>query len=73
MSNTSVDNLNVASQEVLITPRQLKDEIPLSDSAREVVVQGRDAIRNILRAPSLPILLCWKWSQSQVLAVQQKQ
>ncbi|MAR93364.1 MAG: 3-deoxy-7-phosphoheptulonate synthase [Pseudomonadota bacterium] len=48
MSNTSVDNLNVASQEVLITPRQLKDEIPLSDSAREVVVQGRDAIRNIL-------------------------
>jgi len=27
MSQNSVDNLNVASQEVLITPRQLKDEI----------------------------------------------
>ncbi|MBA54778.1 MAG: 3-deoxy-7-phosphoheptulonate synthase [Pseudomonadales bacterium] len=48
MSESSVDNLNVASQELLVTPNQLKEEIPLSDKAREVVVKGREDVRNIL-------------------------
>ena len=48
MSENSVDNVNVASQELLITPNQLKEEIPLTDKARAVVVQGRDDVRNIL-------------------------
>jgi len=48
MSENNVDNLNVASQELLITPSQLKTEIPLTDAARSVVVQGREDVRNIL-------------------------
>ena len=48
MSHSSVDNLNVASQELLVTPNQLKEEIPLTDTAREVVVKGRQDVRNIL-------------------------
>jgi 3-deoxy-7-phosphoheptulonate synthase len=48
MSQNSVDNLNVASQELLITPQKLKEEIPLTDSARNVVLQGREDVRNIL-------------------------
>lgn len=48
MSQNHVDNLNVASQEVLITPQQLKDEIPLSAKAEEVVIGGRQAVRDIL-------------------------
>ncbi|AUM11156.1 3-deoxy-7-phosphoheptulonate synthase [Ketobacter alkanivorans] len=48
MSQNSVDNLNVASQELLITPGQLKAEIPLTDKARDVVVKGREDVRNIL-------------------------
>ena len=48
MSVNSVDNVNVASQELLITPQQLKTEIPLSDSARDVVLNGRQAVRDIL-------------------------
>ena len=48
MSNTVVENLNVESQEVLITPAQLKQEIPMSDAARESVTTGRETIKNIL-------------------------
>ena len=45
---TKINNLNIESQELLITPAQLKQEMPLSDTAREVVAEGRDTIRKIL-------------------------
>lgn len=43
-----IENINVLSQEVLITPRQLKQEMPISDKAREVISNGREVIQNIL-------------------------
>ncbi|MBL7249000.1 3-deoxy-7-phosphoheptulonate synthase [Alloalcanivorax sp. C16-2] len=48
MSQIQVDDINIESQEVLITPRALKEELPLSDGARETVLQGRQQIRDIL-------------------------
>ncbi|WP_341939285.1 3-deoxy-7-phosphoheptulonate synthase [Marinimicrobium sp. C2-29] len=48
MTNTQIDDLNVVSQELLISPDDLKRELPMSDKAREVVTQGRETIRNIL-------------------------
>ena len=48
MSTQAVDNLNVASQEVLITPEQLKAEIPMSEAAMKTVADSREVIRNIL-------------------------
>ncbi|MGI0116356.1 3-deoxy-7-phosphoheptulonate synthase [Zooshikella sp. RANM57] len=48
MSNLPIDDLNVVAQDLLITPTQLKRDIPLSDKAYEVVDQGRETIRNIL-------------------------
>lgn len=47
MSN-KLDNVNIASHEVLITPEQLKKEIPLTDKAIESVTKGRETINNIL-------------------------
>ncbi|SOC20922.1 3-deoxy-D-arabinoheptulosonate-7-phosphate synthase [Alloalcanivorax xenomutans] len=43
-----VDDLNIESQHVLITPRALKEKLPLSDAARDSVVGGRQVIRDIL-------------------------
>ena len=43
-----LEDLNVSSQENLITPTQLKKAIPISDSALEVIKKGRQEIRNIL-------------------------
>lgn len=43
-----VEDLNIVSQDILTTPAALKAELPLSDKARESVVAGREAIRNIL-------------------------
>lgn len=46
--STELDNINVASQELLITPAQLKSDIPLSDKAKETIQQGRDTVNRIL-------------------------
>ena len=43
-----LENLNVASQETLITPEALKQEMPLSDKAAETVANGRQAIYDIM-------------------------
>ena len=45
---STVEDLNVVSQEVLITPEELKKELPLSDAASKVVTEGRETVRNIL-------------------------
>src|SRR5690606_28469202 len=41
-------NLNVVSQEVLITPADIKKALPLSDRALETVLTGRQTIYDIL-------------------------
>jgi 3-deoxy-D-arabinoheptulosonate-7-phosphate synthase (EC 2.5.1.54) len=46
MSN--IQDLNVVSQEVLVTPAQLQEEQPLSAIALETVNTGRETVRNIL-------------------------
>lgn len=43
-----LDNVNVASQDILITPGHLKEEIPLTDAAAKTVEQGRQTIYDIL-------------------------
>ena len=48
MSQKQLDDLNIESQEVLITPRALKEKLPLSEAAAETVFQGRQQIRDIL-------------------------
>src|SRR5690625_4810174 len=48
MSQTQVDDVNIASQTLLITPKEIKEKLPLTESARETVAKGRETIRNIL-------------------------
>lgn len=48
MSNMEVYNVNVASQDVLVTPAQLKETLPLSAAAREMISDSREVIQNIL-------------------------
>ncbi|MCP5146723.1 MAG: 3-deoxy-7-phosphoheptulonate synthase [Pseudomonadales bacterium] len=48
MSNIEVHNINVDSQEVLLTPLQLKQALPMSDAVRATVADSRQVIRDIL-------------------------
>ncbi|HVL01935.1 MAG TPA: 3-deoxy-7-phosphoheptulonate synthase [Dongiaceae bacterium] len=48
MPQPSVDDLNILSQQLLITPEQLKKELPLTEKTIATVVQGRQDVRNIL-------------------------
>lgn len=44
----AVENINIRSQDVLITPKALKEEIPVTDAARKTITEGRSSIQNIL-------------------------
>ena len=48
MTNSSIDDLNLVSQEVLISPEALKAELPLNEAAAHTVTEGRATIRKIL-------------------------
>jgi 3-deoxy-7-phosphoheptulonate synthase len=48
MTQTKIDNVNVAAYEVLITPDQLKLEVPMSDAANTQLAASRQVIRDIL-------------------------
>lgn len=48
MSNMEVHNVNVASQGVLVTPAELKQALPMSAAARELLTDSRQAIWDIL-------------------------
>ncbi len=48
MTDNRVDNLNIESLSVLITPDDLKNKLPISESAADAVMEGRQVIRNIL-------------------------
>jgi len=43
-----IENLNIASQEILITPAQLKQDIPVTEAGNVTIAEGRAAIRNVL-------------------------
>ena len=48
MTDSQVDDINVVSQELLISPDKLKTELPLTEKACSVVTEGRTVVRNIL-------------------------
>lgn len=48
MYNESIDDQNIASNEPLITPEQLKSELPLAGAALQSVRSARETIFNIL-------------------------
>ncbi len=48
MSNVPLHNVNVASQAILITPDELKHELPVSARVHDVVADSRQVIMDIL-------------------------
>ena len=44
----AVENINIERPEILVTPAELKIEIPVTDKARETVSKGRKDIEDIL-------------------------
>jgi 3-deoxy-7-phosphoheptulonate synthase len=48
MTTFNVENINVTAFEAMPTPEDLHARLPLSDKAGDVVLQGREALKNIL-------------------------
>ena len=48
MSDKVLNNLNVEAQDVLVTPAELKHELPLSERGVRTVVEGRRTLQRIL-------------------------
>ncbi|NES23975.1 MAG: 3-deoxy-7-phosphoheptulonate synthase, partial [Symploca sp. SIO3E6] len=48
MNVKKIFNINIESSQNLISPRKIKKELPVTESAVETVLQGRKQIKNIL-------------------------
>jgi 3-deoxy-7-phosphoheptulonate synthase len=48
ISQSDIDDVNIQSMIPLVTPAQLKTELPLTENAYQTVLKGRETIRNIL-------------------------
>ncbi|MEB3766310.1 3-deoxy-7-phosphoheptulonate synthase [Acinetobacter sp. MD2] len=48
ITSTDIDDINIQSIQPLVTPAQLKAELPLSETASQSVFTGRETIRKIL-------------------------
>lgn len=48
MSDSRLEDLNIASLTPLVTPQALKQELPVSQAVREQIAQSRDVIKNIM-------------------------
>lgn len=55
--NKDIDDVNIEQFIPLITPSELKQQLPLSDRALQVVLQGRKDIQNILDGKDKRILV----------------
>lgn len=47
-NDSDINDINIASIQPLITPKQLKAQLPLSAQAHQTVLEGRQTVRNIL-------------------------
>lgn len=57
MDTQAVENINIEAPEILITPAELKREIPITDKARKTVAEGRQVIENILSGKDHRVLV----------------
>src|SRR6185436_12272572 len=48
MPHDPLNNVNVSTQELLPTPHEVISALPLSDKAKQTVLQGRETVRQIL-------------------------
>jgi 3-deoxy-7-phosphoheptulonate synthase len=48
MTEQRIENLNIISCTRLITPRELKERLPISERARQSVINGRETIKQVL-------------------------
>lgn len=48
MSDSTIENLNLASQDILISPADLKAQLPVSQKAHQTILDGRQTVNNIL-------------------------
>ncbi len=57
MNTQAVENINIEAPEILITPAELKRELPLTEKARQTVAEGRQVIENILSGKDHRVLV----------------
>ncbi|BCU64959.1 3-deoxy-7-phosphoheptulonate synthase [Acinetobacter bouvetii DSM 14964 = CIP 107468] len=48
ITQSDIDDVNVKSIQPLVTPAELKKEVPLTETAYQTVLKGRETVRNIL-------------------------
>lgn len=55
MRKSELSNINIIDEQVLITPQELKNKIPLSENARQFIQQSRQTISNIIHKKKITV------------------
>lgn len=48
MTDQAIENVNLASQDILLSPAELKAHLPVSESAKRTIIAGRETVNAIL-------------------------
>lgn len=57
MSSQSIENTHISSEKVLITPNELKQQIPLSEQGADYIADARQTISNIIHGKDHRLLV----------------
>jgi len=57
MQHDTIDNIHISSEKVLITPIELKQEMPLSEAGKAYIGQARETISNIVHGKDSRLLV----------------
>jgi len=57
MSSQSIENTHISSEKVLVTPNELKQQIPLSDKSASFIADARQTISNIIHGKDHRLLV----------------
>ncbi|MGO2507848.1 MAG: 3-deoxy-7-phosphoheptulonate synthase [Vibrio hibernica] len=57
MYKSELSNINIIDEQVIITPNELKQKIPLSDNARQFIQESRQTISNIIHKKDHRLLI----------------
>ncbi len=49
MNKDNINNTNITSEKVLVAPNEFKSSLPISESAQDTVLKGRQSIQKILK------------------------
>lgn len=68
MQQDTINNVHISSEKVLVTPSELKQQLPLSDSAYHYVLNARKTVADIVHKRDNRVLIVTDYARFTTLS-----